>query len=105
MHPSPKLLTHCPLCEAKYEEQSVRLLGEQGAMRLFHMTCPACSHSVLAVILEHPHGVSTMGMVTDLEAQDALRFQDADPISADDCLDIHDFLADSSRAFVKALER
>lgn len=89
---SPKLLTHCPLCNAQYEEKSIRMIGEQGPTRLFHLTCQSCAHAVLAVILENQNGVSSLGMVTDLEAQEAIRFQDADPISADDCLDARDIL-------------
>ena len=104
MHtPAPKLLTHCPLCEAPYEDRSVRLLGEQGGMRLFHLTCQCCAHSVLAVILENQNGMSSLGMVTDLEAQDAMRFQDSEPISADDCLTARDSIESESRAICKRL--
>ena len=103
MQPSPKLLTHCPLCETVYEDQSIHLLGESSGMRLFHLTCKSCSHAVLAVILENQNGVRSMGMMTDLEAQDALRFQDAPMITADDCLNIHDFLAHSSSDFCRYL--
>jgi hypothetical protein len=103
MMPAPKLLTHCPLCNAQYDERSIKLLGEKGMMRTFHLTCQSCSHAVLAVILENQHGVSSLGMVTDLEIQDAVRFQDIDPISADDCLNARDLLATSSREFIKAI--
>lgn len=74
-------------------------------MRTFHLTCPACAHAVLAVIMENQHGVSSLGMVTDLEVQDAVRFQDAEPISADDCLNAKDLLTHSSREFVKAVQQ
>lgn len=105
MMSAPKLLTHCPLCNAQYEERSIKMLGERGAMRTFHLTCPSCSHAVLAVILENQHGVSSLGMVTDLEAQDAVRFQDVDPISADDCLVAKDLLATASREFLEAVAK
>lgn len=103
MIPSPKLLTHCPLCNAQYQDQSIKLLGEQGTIRTFHLTCPACAHAVLAVIMENQHGVSSLGMVTDLEVQDALRFQDLEPISADDCLNAKDMLAAHSQEFIRAV--
>lgn len=79
------------------------MLGEQGMMRLFHLTCQSCSHAVLAVILENQHGISSMGMVTDLEVQDAVRFQDADPISADDCLNAKELLTNASQRFVEVI--
>lgn len=105
MQISPKLLSHCPLCQAVYEDASIHLLGEQGRLRLFHLTCRSCSHAVLAVILEHQNGVRSMGMVTDLEAQDVLRFQDIEPVSADDCLVAHDFLLKKSEDFCRSLMR
>jgi hypothetical protein len=101
--PAPKLLTHCPLCDAAYGNESVHALGESGAMRLYHLTCPACAHAVLAVILEHQSGVSSIGLVTDLEAQDALRFRDAAPISSDDCVKAHEAIFKQSLAFCREL--
>lgn len=104
MNPSsPKLLTNCPMCEAPYEDRSIRLLGEHGTMRMFHLTCPSCSHSLLAVILENQHGVSSLGLVTDMEAQDALRFQDAEAITADDCLQARDEIQKGSRRLCQTL--
>ncbi|MFA5129696.1 MAG: hypothetical protein WC477_02105 [Patescibacteria group bacterium] len=99
MHAHPKLLSNCPLCQAQYEDQSIRLIAENGATRMFHLTCASCAHSVIAMITEYSHGTSSLGMVTDLEAQDALRFQDAEPISADDCLQFHDMIGKESLEF------
>lgn len=114
MHPSPTphLLAHCPLCQAAYDDASVRPLGEtaprpliggQGKSRMFHLTCKQCHHSVLAVILESVHGVSSIGLVTDLEAQDAVRIHDADPISANDVVKAHVELEQMSGALCRAL--
>ncbi len=94
---TPKLLAHCPLCQTAYEETSVQLLGEQGVARMFHLTCRACRHAVLAVILENQNGISSIGLVTDMEAQDAVRMHDARPITADDCLAAHEVLETKSR--------
>lgn len=93
---TPKIMAHCPLCQTAYEERSVRLLGEHGLARMFHFTCRACRHAVLAVILESQNGVSSVGLVTDLEAQDALAMQDAPPITADDCIAAHETLETQS---------
>jgi len=108
--PTPHMLAHCPLCQAAYGDGSVRLLGEvtstlavPGTSRLFHLTCSQCSHAILAVILESAHGVSSIGLVTDLEAQDAARIHDADPISADDVLRAHHELGMKSKEWCLGL--
>lgn len=111
-NPTPSLLAHCPLCHAAYADGAVQLLGEmaptltvRGKSRLFHLTCHTCAHAVLAVILESAQGVSSIGLVTDLEAQDAVRVHAAAPISADDMLKAHQVLTTQSRAFCEALSQ
>lgn len=74
--------------------------------RVFHCACLRCKHAVLAVILETPGAVSTVGMVTDLELQDALRFKDMAPISADEVLRLHvELEADASSWGRRLLDR
>ncbi len=102
--PQPqKLLAHCPLCHEAYQPAEVRLLGEKGPTRLFHCSCKVCGHAVLAVILETPGALSSVGVVTDLEIQDALRFKDAGPVSADECLAIHASLEGDAKAWCRQL--
>lgn len=100
---SSQLLAHCPLCQASYKNEEVRLLGERGPTRLFHCTCRSCGHAMLAIILETQGSISSVGVVTDLEAQDALRFRSAPPISDDDCIKAHRALEQNSAALCKEL--
>jgi len=102
-HSSPQLLAHCPVCHAAYPAADVRLLGERGTTRLFHCTCASCGNAVLAVVLENAGSVSSMGLVTDLEIQDALRFQEVLPVSTDECLAVHRILETQSQAFCRQL--
>jgi len=87
--PDQQLLAQCPLCQATYQKDAVRLLGERGATRLFHCSCQQCGHAVMAILLESSGWVSSVGVVTDLTAQDALRFRTSEPISADECIRFH----------------
>lgn len=90
-----KIVGHCPLCQSAYDQSVVRLLGQSGPARLFHCTCQSCGHAVLAVVVESMGAVSSVGMLTDLEASDALRFSYREPVSADECLAIHAALGKS----------
>jgi hypothetical protein len=58
---------------------------------------------MLAVVLETGGWVSSIGVMTDLEAKDALRFQTAKAISADECVQIHESLERQSRDFCQLL--
>ena len=102
MQPS-RLLAQCPLCQTSYDEKEIRLVGEKGTTRMFHCTCQSCGHAMLAVILEASGFVSSVGVMTDLEANDALRFQQATSISSDECVHLHTVLEQESRKFCQAL--
>lgn len=98
-----KILGHCPLCQTLYDVSLIRYLGEKGPARLFHCTCGSCHHAVLALILETSGSVSSIGLVTDLEIQDAVRFQKALPVTSDECIAIHQLLERDSRRFCERL--
>ena len=98
-----RILTQCPLCQSAYAENGIRLVGEQGVTRLFHCSCEQCGRAMLAVVLEASGVVSSVGVVTDLEAADAKRFHDAPAISVDECLRFHVQLEEESRALCHAL--
>ena len=98
-----RLLANCPLCQAAYVDEAVRLVGEKGAAKLFHCTCKGCGHAMLAVILENAGWLSSVGLMTDLEAQDAVRFHSAPLIGSDECIKVHHMLEKDSQAFCRAL--
>jgi hypothetical protein len=102
---SSHLLAQCPLCHAAYPSADVQLVGEKGTTRLFHCTCRTCGHAMLAIVLENQGAVSSVGLMTDLEIQDAMRFREAAVISADDCIAIHRLLEGESQRFCAALRR
>lgn len=88
----------------QYNEREVHLLGERGTTRLFHCTCRGCGHAMLAMILETQGSVSSVGLVTDLEVQDALRFRDRVSLTSDECLLAHRVLEDHSRDVCQILQ-
>ncbi len=101
--PAPHIIAQCPACQAEYAQDKVRLVGEQGSIRLFHCTCDGCGHAMLAIILESAGGMSSLGIVTDLEAKDALRFQKAPIINANECVGWHEILEGQSREVCEQL--
>ena len=98
-----RVLSQCPLCQTNYREERIRLVGGQGTTRLFHCTCEACGHSMLAVILEASGFISSVGVLTDLKAQDALYFQSVVPLSSDECIHFHQLLESESVSICQEL--
>ncbi len=88
-----RLIQQCPLCEAVYEPLEIKVLDEHDGKHLVHVTCRKCAHSVVALITNQSNGgMSSMGLITDAEPEDVLRFKKSEVVSWDDCLAWHNFL-------------
>lgn len=98
-----RLIVECPLCHTSYPEDGVRVIGETEAGKLFHCSCGACGRSMLALMRENTGYVSTVGLVTDQKAEDALRLSEQPVISSDDCIAAHILLEEESRDFTERL--
>lgn len=87
-----KLAAYCPLCGSRSLREA-QLLGGNGDTQLLHVTCKRCAASVLTLTLVRSSGAGAVGLVTDLSAEDAVRFVRAPAVSTDDALHLHAFLA------------
>jgi hypothetical protein len=92
-----KLVSFCPLCEAHYNPMEAQIVGEADDSHLLHITCRKCQNSIIALVLISSGGVSSVGLVTDLNFDDVLKFRDAADISDDDVLEAHGMLEDEAR--------
>ena len=84
-----KIVSHCPLCEAQYDIAQTRILEEQDDAQLVHITCVQCKTGVLAVIMLNQNGVSSIGLVSDLQTFEVSKFKTLSAITADEVLDLH----------------
>ncbi len=91
------LMTHCPICKALYPTEQVKLVLEQGNVKLFHSTCPSCSHGLFYYIVQDEAGVSAIGLITDANSDDALRLAQTQAVSAEDCILAHKIISGQSR--------
>ena len=58
---------------------------------------------MLALMLESAGWLSTVGLVTDLEVADAIRLEDANPIGANECIQLHRAFYDESQGFCRLI--
>lgn len=98
------LLSHCPFCKQPYQPGAVKRLGDRLGAQIYHCTCTICQRAMVAVVLEQIGMVSSLGMVTDLEINDALRFYQATPIQKNECVEMHRMLDAESQEFCKILK-
>lgn len=89
-----KPLIHCPVCQKKYDPRRVTLLSEDGRKTALHLACEGCGASSLVFVSIGPMGAVSLGMLSDLESDEAKRFYGQKAVSADDALSLHRFLKD-----------
>lgn len=87
-----KLISFCPVCRSQKHRMEAQVIEENEVAHLVHLHCPICKAAVLAMLTFSPAGLNSIGMVTDLSAEEAARFKDAVPFSADDAINLHQFL-------------
>ena len=91
-------LRQCLLCKADYKSQWLRILYERGPIHLLHATCGNCQNAVLALVSISEMGMSSLGLYTDLTAEDLKHFAKEAPITEDDVLEFSKYLHQSHKS-------
>lgn len=99
-----KLMKGCPLCKRDYTIDALEIVEEGTGTHLVHLTCTHCKNAMLALIVVSKLGMSSVGMLTDLNAPDARRLHNKDAIGEDMMLGFHDYLTTHSKEFIHLLK-
>jgi len=86
-----KFIGHCPICNQKYEDSKAKLFAKQDSANLIHISCKKCSSSFIAMVVMMKHGLSSVGMVTDLNFEDAKQLYKTSPLTVDEIISGHQF--------------
>lgn len=84
-----KLLSYCPLCELSSRPLQAKLLEVKDEAYLIHLQCSRCQSAIIATIMPQNYGLTSIGLITDLNSDEVVHFIDANRISADDVLNFH----------------
>ena len=91
------VLQRCPLCQEAYCAGSVCALDQApGRPSRYHCYCQACKRAMVAILHETSGWLSSIGMLTEFTADEAVRAGELAPIDAEACLQytlsLHDAL-------------
>jgi hypothetical protein len=89
-----KPLIHCPVCQKKYDPGRVTLLAEDGRKTALHLSCDGCGAASIVFVSVGKAGAVSLGLLTDLEADEAKRFYGREAVTPDDALTLHRFFRD-----------
>lgn len=65
------------------------MLEEGQGANLLHLSCRKCQSALLVFVASDAHGLSSVSVLTDLSAQEALSASKSEPLSADEVLAFH----------------
>ena len=85
----PEPLARCPFCAKLYTEMDVRPVGRRREGEVTHATCSDCRRAMLFAIDRRGGHVACVGLLTDCDAEDAVRFEKGPKITLDEVLKAH----------------
>lgn len=83
-----KLISHCPVCGRDYKSAGKLFINESDA-RFVHFTCASCQSHFMAMVMMMPKGMSTVGMITDLNFKDIQKLYKLSPLTIDETIEGH----------------
>ncbi len=89
---SLKHLVKCPVCGTRYDRSRITVLEEKKSQAVFHLGCSKCGTAMLAFVSNNQQGVVSLGMATDLSAQEAVTAIKKKAVSPDIVLSMYERL-------------
>ncbi len=73
-----------------------KILETREDAHLIHVQCRRCFSSIIVLVSANHSGMMSVGMVTDLSAEDVLRFRGSERVTCDDVLNFHEMIHSTS---------
>ncbi len=84
-----KIIAYCPFCDADLNPVKARIIETNEDMQLVHIQCNKCSTFILALLMKTANGLTSVGMITDLNFNDVAKFKEVSSLSADQIINLH----------------
>ncbi|MBI5728883.1 MAG: hypothetical protein HY983_01375 [Candidatus Magasanikbacteria bacterium] len=96
-----KLINRCPICSHAYQSGQAKIFAKVSSAGLVHLTCSECQSYFVAMIVVLGHGLSSVGIVTDLNFADASRLYRTETLTTDEIID--GFQTIENKHFIQSL--
>lgn len=81
-----KLVSRCPVCQTEHNPIETSILDEIEESHLLYIKCRKCDSGVVASVTPSVLGVASLGVVTDLSANEIRQAKDWGLVNEDDVL-------------------
>jgi len=93
----------CGVCGQRYELENISILGHRQDLWYMEAHCSACHTQSLVAVVVKADGLREV--ITDLSDTELDKFKDMGVLTADDVLDMHNFLKEFSGDFSQFFNR
>lgn len=100
-----QFVSKCPFCSAEYDLNGAQVIGEEEDSTVVYVTCSECESSIVAVVAMSGLGIVSLGLVTDMTAEDTKRFFAGQGISSDELLSIYELMHNNPKGALKSLTK
>lgn len=91
-------VSRCPFCSAEYDLDGAKVIGEEDDATMVYVTCSKCESSIVAMVAMTGLGIVSLGLVTDMTAEDTKKFFGSKEVSSDELLKIYEILKEDKTA-------
>lgn len=95
-------VSRCPFCSAEYDLDGAKVIGEEEDATVVYVTCSKCESSIVAMVAMTGLGIVSLGLVTDMTAEDTRRFFGGQEVTSDELLSIYELLKEDQNT-IRAL--
>jgi ssDNA-binding Zn-finger/Zn-ribbon topoisomerase 1 len=85
-------LAKCSVCDNSLEAEGIVVIEEKEQKTTLHVTCPKCHSASIIFLSNNQSGIMSVGMATDLDALEVREKIGQEAISADELIDLHQFV-------------
>ncbi len=93
-----KFINRCPVCSENYLPEKAKVFAKNETARLVHITCVKCQSYFVTMILTMGQGLSSVGMVTDLNYDDIRRLNKLPAISTNEAIESYTLIQEEKFA-------
>lgn len=83
---------NCPFCGVTYAAESKTVIEKGAHDEVLHVTCLGCARALVLAVARSAARVRSVGVLTDCNAQDYVRFRKGHRVTLDDVLAVHERL-------------
>jgi hypothetical protein len=94
-------LAKCSVCESSLDPGRIVVIDEKEKKTTLHATCSKCNSAAIVFLSNNQNGIVSVGMATDLDAQEAKEKIGKEAISTDEMIDLHQFVWGENADIVK----